>query len=109
MKKIIILSIAGVMTVGASAQANDTMDAMIGSAVVYSYADGTSVTAYYAADGTYTTDSMGGGSWSISGDELCVETDGGQSGCTSLESGYGPGDTWSGVDAFGNDVTISIE
>ena len=92
-----------------AAIANDTMDAMIGASVTYTYADGSSVTAYYAADGTYTTDSVGSGKWTMNGDELCIETDSGESGCTELEAGHGSGDSWDGVDAFGNDVTISIE
>jgi hypothetical protein len=92
-----------------AALANDTMDAMIGSSVVYSYAGGATITAYYAADGSYTTDSAGAGTWTMNGDELCIKTDDGKSGCTTLASGKSKGDTWQGVDAFGNPVTISIQ
>lgn len=108
MKKLIVASFAALGMISA-ALANDTMDAMIGNAVVYTYSGGTSVTAYYAASGTYTTDSAGGGTWSMNGDELCIKTDDGKSGCTTLASGKSKGDSWSGVDAFGNPVTISIQ
>ena len=107
MKIKIALSIAATLLAGV-AHANDTMDAMIGAEVTYSYSDGTVVTAYYSADGTYSTDSVGGGSWTIDGDELCIETDAGQSGCTQLEAGKGAGDSWEGLDAFGAPVTITI-
>lgn len=100
---------AAAMILATAALANDTMDAMIGSAVVYSYAGGATITAYYAANGKYSTDSAGSGSWSMSGDELCIKTDDGKSGCTTLAPGKGKGDTWQGVDAFGNPVTISIQ
>lgn len=103
------LGAAAAVIFSTAALANATMDAMIGSTVVYSYAGGASVAAYYAADGTYTTDSAGSGSWSMSGDELCIKTDDGKSGCTTLADGKGKGDTWQGVDAFGNPVTISIQ
>ena len=90
------------------ALANDTMDAMVANGATYSYADGTVISATYNADGTYTTDSVGGGSWTIDGEELCITTDGGDSGCTVLESGHGAGDSWEGTDAFGTPVTITI-
>lgn len=105
----ILLGLAGAMGLATAALANDTMDAMIGASVVYTYDNGTTVTAQFAKDGTYTTDSIGGGTWSINGDELCIQTADGKSGCTALASGKGRGDTWRGVDAFGNPVTISIQ
>lgn len=101
------ISIAG--TFAGAALANDTMDAMIGASVVYTYQDGSSVTAQFFSNGTYTTDSAGGGSWTIDGDELCITTDNGDSGCTTLAPGHSVGDSWEGVDAFGNPVTITIE
>ncbi|MEM9169372.1 MAG: hypothetical protein AAGC56_06925 [Pseudomonadota bacterium] len=91
-----------------AAQANDTMDAMTGASVTYTYADGTEIVATYSDDGTYTTDSAGGGKWTIDGDELCITTEAGQSGCTMLDGGMGAGDSWEAVDAFGNPVTITI-
>lgn len=107
--KQIFSTLAALLALGGVASANDTMDAMTGATVTYTYGDGTSVTAYYSEDGAYTTDVAGGGTWSIDGDQLCIETDGGDTGCTMLDSGYGPGDSWGGVDAFGNPVTISID
>lgn len=109
MMRLFVMSIAGIAALVGSAFANDTMDAMIGASIVYTYGDGSTVTAYYSDDGSYTTDSVGGGSWTIDGDELCITTDNGDSGCTTLEPGRGAGDSWEGVDAFGNAVTISIE
>jgi hypothetical protein len=108
MKSLIALSFVLAVMTGA-AFANDTMDAMIGASVTYTYGDGNSVTAVYNADGTYTTDTAGGGAWTINGDELCITTDDGASGCTDLEAGHSAGDSWDGIDAFGNPVTISIE
>ena len=107
MKK--IFSLAAVFSlIVAGAFANDTMDAMIGAKVAYSYADGTTVIATYNADGTYATDVAGGGAWTIDGDKLCIKTDAGDEGCTTLAAGKGAGDSWEGEDAFGNPVVISI-
>lgn len=108
MKTFVSLVPAALLVAG-SALANDTMDAMIGKTVVYAYDDGTVVKAKYAADGTYETDVAGGGTWSVDGDTLCITTAGGESGCTALAGGHGPGDNWKGTDAFGNPVSISIE
>jgi hypothetical protein len=108
MKKL-ILAIAACAGFSGTALANDTMDAMIGLSVTYDYPDGASVSAAYSADGSYTTDSVGGGKWTMSGDELCITTDDGASGCTTLSPGKGSGDSWEASDAFGNDVTITIE
>ena len=105
--QIVAFSIAAAGAV-APVLANDTMDAMIGAAVTYSYADGTTVKATYAADGSYTTDVAGGGTWTIDGDKLCIRTEAGDEGCTTLAAGKGAGDSWQGKDAFGNDVTITI-
>ena len=107
MKKLLTVA-ASVITLAGAAFANDTMDAMIGAKVTYTYADGTIVTATYKADGTYSTDSVGGGKWTIDGNELCIETDSGDKGCTTLEPGRKVGDAWQAKDAFGNDVTIAI-
>ena len=108
LKKILLVITSTMMLMGA-AFANDTMKAMIGAVVVYTYADGTVVKAKFAEDGTYTTDTVGNGKWTIEGDEFCIESDGGDKGCTTLEAGHKVGDQWQGKDAFGNDVTISIE
>lgn len=104
-----LMSMSAVAALSGTAFANDTMDAMLGASVVYAYADGTVVTATYSDDGTYTTDSAGGGTWTLEGDELCITTDSGAAGCTMLEAGHAVGDSWQGVDAFGNAVTISIK
>ena len=106
--KTLLTAVVGAALLTASALANDTMDAMIGQSVTYTYADGSAVVAYYAADGTYTTDSVGSGTWTMEGDELCITTASGDQGCTELEAGHGSGDTWDAVDTFGNPVTISI-
>lgn len=109
MKKLMIGGAAASALWVSAALANDTMDEMIGAAVVYAYPGGATITAYYAADGSYSTDSAGSGTWSMSGDELCIKTSDGKSGCTTLASGKKKGDSWQGVDAFGNAVTISIQ
>ena len=107
MKKTVSLIFA-IALAAAPALANDTMDAMIGAEVTYVYADGATVKARYAADGSYTTDVAGGGTWTIDGDTLCIKTEAGEEGCTMLAAGKGAGDTWRGKDAFGNDVAITI-
>ncbi len=107
--KSLIVSIAFAGAMLGSAVANDTMDAMIGAAVVYAYVDGTAVAAKYSADGTYTTDVAGGGKWSMNGDELCITTDSGEKGCTQLSPGKAKGDSWEAKDAFGNAVTVTIK
>lgn len=88
--------------------ANDTMNAMIGRSVVYTYPEGAAVTAHYAADGTYATDSAGG-KWTMEGDRLCIETQAGRSGCAILDPERKSGETWSAKDAFGDAVQISIQ
>ncbi|WP_425407903.1 hypothetical protein [Hyphococcus sp.] len=104
-----MIAITSILTaLTGAASANDTMDEMIGASVTYTYADGTKVVAQYNADGTYTTDSLGGGQWTIDGDELCITTQSGDTGCTMLESGRAAGDSWEATDAFGNPVTIAI-
>lgn len=110
MKKIILMSTAALFAIGSAALANDTMDAMIGATVAYTYGDGTVVSAIYAADGTYKiVGGEGHGTWTTNGDEICVETNDGQTGCTTLEPGHGAGDTWDGIDGFGAEVSISIQ
>ena len=104
----LISTLALSLSIALPAFANDTMDAMITNGATYTYADGTVIAATYNSDGTYTTDSVGGGSWTINGDELCITTDAGDNGCTTLEPGHGAGDSWEGTDAFGNPVTITI-
>ena len=108
-KRLAMSIAAGAAVLSGVAMAGDTIDAMIGSKVVYTYANGSVVVAEYSDDGTYTTDVAGGGSWTVDGDELCIKTDDGDEGCTNLAAGKGKGDSWEGKDAFGNDVTISIE
>lgn len=107
--KRLVLALAGAMMLSGAAFANDTMDSMIGKSVVYTYPDGTAVTATYASDGTYTTASGGSGSWTMDGDELCITTSDGQSGCTTLAAGHSSGDSWDATDAFGNPVNIKID
>lgn len=102
-----LVAVLSLLAVGAFA--NDTMGAMVGANVTYSYPDGTTVIATYNADGTYATDIAGGGVWTIDGDRLCIKTDAGDDGCTTLAAGKGAGDTWEGEDAFGNPVVISIQ
>ncbi len=108
MKKTVSLIFALALAAG-GASANDTMEAMVGATVTYAYADGSAVKATYAEDGSYTTDVAGGGTWTIDGDRLCIKTEAGDEGCTTLADGKGVGDSWQGKDAFGNDVTISIQ
>ncbi|MBI1392376.1 MAG: hypothetical protein GC152_06495 [Alphaproteobacteria bacterium] len=108
MKRILSASIASIAVLGDVAMANDTMDAMVDAKVTYTYADGSVVTADYNPDGTYTTDIAGGGKWRMTGDELCIETDNGDEGCTTIDGGKVKGDSWEAVDAFGNPVTIAI-
>lgn len=110
MMKRILLSTVGLVAFAGVALANDTMDAMVGATVVYTYPDGTAVSAIYDANGTYNIiGAEGHGTWTINGDEICIETNDGQTGCTTLEPGHGVGDSWGGIDGFGNEVTIAIQ
>lgn len=83
-------------------------DALVENALEVSTAAGSYIT-YFEADGTYTTSVGIEGTWSIEGEEICVERSTGEAGCVPMMDGLELGSTWEGENAAtGETVTYTI-
>lgn len=65
-------------------------------------------TTYFEADGTYTTSIGISGTWSLDGDQFCVERESGEANCQPLMEGLSVGDSWTGQNADGSEVTFTL-
>jgi hypothetical protein len=63
---------------------------------------------FFEADGTYTTNVGISGSWHLDGDEFCVERASGAANCQPLMADLSVGDSWTGQNANGDDVTFTL-
>ena len=106
----LLCAAAAAMIAALPARANDTMDVLTnGAGLFVEYADGTSLTVRFAADGTFATDDGRSGTWTIDANELCQQVaPDGDGGCTILASGNTVGDSWEMLDIYGNAITVRI-
>ena len=84
-----------------------TLESMTTNAVHIQAGD-VSYTTYFDADGTYYTDNGITGTWEITDNQLCVERSTGEANCQPVPPGKVVGDSWSGENAAGVTVTVTI-
>lgn len=63
---------------------------------------------YFEADGSYSTNVGISGDWHTDGDQFCVERATGEANCQPLMANLSVGDSWTGQNANGDDVTFTL-
>jgi hypothetical protein len=63
---------------------------------------------FFSEDGTYTTNVGIAGHWHVDGEQFCVERDSGEANCQPLTPDLEIGDSWTGQNANGDDVTFTL-
>ncbi len=82
-------------------------DALVENALEVSGPEG-AYTVFFEADGSYTTNVGIAGSWHVDGDQFCVERDSGAANCQPLMADLAVGDSWTGQNANGDEVTFTL-
>ncbi|MEE2526606.1 hypothetical protein V0U79_09525 [Hyphobacterium sp. HN65] len=63
---------------------------------------------YFEADGSYSTNVGISGNWHMEGDQFCVARATGEANCQPLMDDLSVGDSWTGQNANGDDVTFTL-
>lgn len=82
-------------------------DALVENALQVSGPEG-EYTVFFETDGTYTTNVGIAGNWHVDGDRFCVERESGAANCQPLMADLAVGDSWTGQNANGDDVTFTL-
>ena len=113
MKKLALaLSLVGIVF-GSAARA-DTMDEVVGNAVIVNFADGVEIRYYFHDDNTFTAEWHEGsltGTWVLQGEDICIDVteDGSGAECEDYPKDKRVGDSWTQIDDDdGSVISISI-
>ena len=107
MRNALCSAVCALLPLTLSAGAGDLLAGSFGNTTTMTYADGSVVEFYFDEDGTFSTDTGIGGSWSLDGVTLCLSNEG-ESRCGEWGGPYSAGDTWQQNDPDGNLMTVTI-
>lgn len=82
-------------------------DTLVDNALLVSGPEG-AYTVFFEEDGTYTTNVGIAGNWHVDGDQFCVERETGAANCQPLMADLAIGNSWTGQNANGDDVTFTL-
>jgi hypothetical protein len=112
MRKFAVALALGAALIAAPAFA-DTMQNSYGNTIVVTPAAGGDETLFhFNADGTFTGVAPGGsqmaGTFTIQGDQLCMNYPSGNQGCTAIQSDKSVGDTWQQTGIDGTAINVEL-